>query len=101
LDKLQNVNKIYQSSLRDQKYMRNTQTLSDEVEEKEWQYLDVNQQSVETLCGKSKGPCRHKETWWWSDEVAKAVKDKKLLYGRWWKERSKESRQKYKEGEWL
>ena len=22
-------------------------------------------------------PCRHKETWWWNDEVAEAVREKK------------------------
>jgi len=25
----------------------------------------------------SKGPCRHKETWWWNEEVAEAVREKK------------------------
>jgi len=24
-----------------------------------------------------KGPCRHKETWWWNEEVAEAVSEKK------------------------
>ena len=23
-----------------------------------------------------KGPCRHKETWWWNEEVAEAVREK-------------------------
>jgi len=25
----------------------------------------------------SKGPCSHKETWWWNEEVAEAVREKK------------------------
>ena len=32
------------------------------------------------VCGQSKGPPRHKETWWWNDECAKAVVEKKRLY---------------------
>jgi len=26
----------------------------------------------------SKGPCRHKETWWWNEEVAGAISEKKI-----------------------
>jgi len=26
----------------------------------------------------TKGPCRHKETWWWNGEVAAAVREKKI-----------------------
>ena len=26
------------------------------------------------ICGMSKGPCRHKEIWWWNEEVAEAVR---------------------------
>ena len=29
---------------------------------------------------------RHKETWWWNVEVAEAVRDKKIKYGKWKKE---------------
>jgi len=28
-------------------------------------------------CGLSKGPCRHKEAWWWNEEVAEAVRENK------------------------
>jgi len=31
----------------------------------------------------SKGPCRHKETWCWNEEVAEAVSEKKKKYGKW------------------
>jgi len=30
-----------------------------------------------------KGSCRHKETWWWTNEVAEAVKVKKASYRNW------------------
>jgi len=28
----------------------------------------------------TKGPHRHKETWWWNEEVAEAVREKKIRY---------------------
>ena len=31
----------------------------------------------------SKGSCRHKETWWWNEEVDEAVRKKKIKYGNW------------------
>ena len=30
------------------------------------------------ICGMTKGPRRHKETWWWNEEVAEAVREKKI-----------------------
>ena len=39
----------------------------------------------------TKGPRRHKETWWWNEEVAEAVSEKKIKYGRWKKENTKEA----------
>ena len=44
----------------------------------------------------SKGPCRHKETWWWNEEVAKAVREKKINYRKWKRENSKEAWMEYK-----
>ena len=28
--------------------------------------------TAQVTCGLSKGPCRHKETWWWNEEVVEA-----------------------------
>jgi len=28
----------------------------------------------------TKGPRRHKETWWWNEEVAEAGREKKIKY---------------------
>ena len=39
--------------------------------------LDV----VEEVCGRSRGRPRHRETWWWNDEVAELVKEKRRLFG--------------------
>ena len=30
-----------------------------------------------------KGPCSHKETLWWNEEVAEAVRKNKKKYGKW------------------
>ena len=47
-------------------------------------------------CGLTKGPCRHKETWWWNEEVAEAVREKKKKYRNWRKEKSTEAWEEYK-----
>jgi len=39
----------------------------------------------------TKGPPRHKETWWWNEEVAEAVRNKKIKYGKWKKENTEEA----------
>jgi len=44
----------------------------------------------------TKGPRRHNETWWWNEEVAEAVRDKKIKYGKWKKENTNEARMEYK-----
>jgi len=43
-----------------------------------------------------KNPCRHKETWWWNKEVAKAVREKKKKYGNWKKAKSTQAWKEYK-----
>ena len=43
-----------------------------------------------------KGPCRHKETWRWNEEVAEAVREKKKKYGNWKIENSTDAWNKYK-----
>jgi len=44
----------------------------------------------------TKGPRRHKETWWWNEEVAEAVREKKIKYGKWKRVDMKEARTEYK-----
>jgi len=43
----------------------------------------------------TKGPPRHKETWWWNEEVAEAVRNKKIKYGKWKKENTEEASMEY------
>ena len=51
------------------------------------------QKAAEQVCGWTKGPPRHSETWWWNDEVAKAVEEKR--YGI--KTKTASDRNEYKE----
>jgi len=53
-------------------------------------------ETAQDRCGMTKGPCRHKETWWWNVDVAEAVKEKKIMYGKLKKENTKEARMEYK-----
>src|SRR5277367_1615257 len=38
---------------------------------------------AEAVCGRSKGPPRHRETWWWNDEVKEVVDRKRSLFLAW------------------
>ena len=49
-------------------------------------------ETAQDICEMTKGPRRHKETWWWNEEVAEAVRHKKIKYGKWKKENMKEAR---------
>jgi len=82
--------------------------VGDKVEEAKWKGLCVNDhwqqmkgvmmESAQDICGMTKGPLRHKETWWWNEEVAEAVREKKIKYGnkKWKKENTEEARMEYK-----
>jgi len=37
-----------------------------------------------------------KETWWWNEEVAEAVRNKKIKYGKWKKENTEKATMEYK-----
>jgi len=53
-------------------------------------------ETAQHICGMSKGPCRHKETWSWNEEVAEAVREKKIKYRKWKREYLKETWMEYK-----
>ena len=36
--------------------------------------------TADEVCGRTKGRSKHKETWWWNEEVGKAVDEKRRLY---------------------
>ena len=59
----------------------------DKVEEAKWKGQDVNEhwqqmkgimmETAPDICGMTKGLRRHKETLWWNEELAEAVKEKR------------------------
>jgi len=58
--------------------------------------METAQYRSSGMTGMTKGPRRHKETWWWNEEVAEAVREKKTKYRKWKKENTKEARMEYK-----
>jgi len=68
----------------------------DKVEEATWKCMGVNEhwqrmkcimmESAQDTCGMTEGPHRHKETWWWNEEVAEAIREKKIKYRKWKRE---------------
>ena len=62
-----------------------------------WQQMKgIMMETAQDICGMTKGVPRHKETWWWSEELAEAVRNKKIKYGKWKKENTEEARMEYK-----
>jgi len=53
-------------------------------------------QSSQDICGMTKSLRRHKKIWWWNEEVAEAVREKKTKYGKWKKENTNEASTEYK-----
>jgi len=58
----------------------------------------IMMETAQRICGMLKAPCRHKETWWWNEEVAEAVpvREKKMMYRKWTRKNSKEAWIEYK-----
>ena len=53
-------------------------------------------QACDKVCGKKKGRKSHGDTWWWNEEVKEAIQQKKVAYKKMCKNRSEESKVKYK-----
>lgn len=59
--------------------------------EVEWKGLkDCLMSVAEEVCGKTKGRKKHKETWWWNEDVAKVIAEKRRLF-QLWKESGKDN----------
>ena len=63
-----------------------------------WKELkDCLLDAAEEVCGRTKGPPRHNESWWWDDECSRAVNEKRKLYGIWQKSKNEEHEEKTNE----
>ena len=50
---------------------------------------------ADEVCGRTKGPPRHRVTWWWNDDVAKAVDEKRRRFRIWKKSKTENDRASY------
>lgn len=61
-----------------------------------WTFLKESLLDVaDEVCGRTKGPPRHRKSWWWNDEVGKVVDEKRKLYKVWKKSKKEEDRVLY------
>ena len=51
--------------------------------------------ATERVCGRTKGPARHKETWWWNDEVSEAIGVKRRAFIAWKRSKSEADKDVY------
>ena len=68
---------------------------------KKWENMkEIMINAAEDACGKTKGPPRHQETWWWNEEVESFVDRKRECYQEWYKakERKKNEDKAAREG---
>ena len=93
--KKQDVGKAYLEKLQE----RNID-IEDSVRFKEqWDKVEKAMTEVlTTVCDKTKGKCRQRETWWWCDEVEKAVETKRQKFKEW--KKAKEYRKDAKQAEY-
>ena len=57
----------------------------------------VWQKAAEQVYGWTEGPPRHTETWWWNEEVAKYIEEKRRCYKIWHQTKTASDRNQYKE----
>src|SRR5258706_5276346 len=61
-----------------------------------WKGLkDCLLETSEEECGRTKGLTKHRETWWWNQEVAKVVEEKRSRFKTWNRTRTEEDRALY------
>ena len=67
--------------------------------EEQWDKVEKAMTEVAaTVFGITKGKCRQRETWWWCDEVGKAVGTKKQKFKEW--KKAKEYEKDVKQAEY-
>jgi hypothetical protein len=53
-------------------------------------------EAADNVCGKTKGPARHKETWWWNEDTEAAVAEKREKFLAWQKSQGENDKAAYK-----
>ena len=62
-------------------------------------FRDCMTEAAEHVCGRTKGRQVHHETWWWNDEVDRAVSEKRDWYRIWSKSKTEANKMVYKSDE--
>lgn len=76
------------------KYVEEVQQRASEIDttlglDEKWSRMkSIWLEAAEKVVGKTKGKPRHKETWWWDENVSAAVDEKRLAYKKWQKSKS-------------
>ena len=65
------------------------------VEERWNEFKKCFTETADRLCGKASGRSVRRETWWWNDKVAAAIKEKQRLFRKFFKSKSVEDREEY------
>ena len=61
-----------------------------------WQNMrDILVSTAEEVCDTHRNTPSREETWWWNDEVAKAVANKRLMFKTWQKSRTSQDKEMY------
>ena len=67
-------------------------TKADDIQKKWLLMKETWLKGSKQVCGMTKGPPRHKETWWWNRDVEKVVAKRKVCHKAWQKSKSAEDK---------
>ena len=67
-------------------------TKADDIKKKWLLMKETWLKASKQVCGMTKGPPRHKETWWWNRDVEELVTKRKVCHKAWWKSKSAEDK---------
>ena len=109
VEKLEKKRKVFVSKCRVWKLKEKEQRLNfeDKIKEKaelrgdgdvesKWKMLkETLLEAADEVCGRTKGPARHRESWWWNREVSEVIDEKRKLYMIWKKSGKEEDRVLY------
>jgi hypothetical protein len=91
--------KVNKSQFQEQLLMTSGMDHDDRSADEMWNEMKGSLlRATEEVCRKTSGRIRRRKgTWWWNDEVAQAVKNKRVLYKVWFRSKSVEDKLKYQE----
>ena len=67
-------------------------TKADDIQKKWLLMKETWLKGSKQVCGMTKGPPRHKETWWWNRDVEKVVAKRNVCHTAWQKSNSAEDK---------